>query len=180
MPQRMSLNSPCLLQCRLVMFALLALGTVLLSSCQETTPSPQPQLNPNPEQCQQWPAHYYCLVETGVSARVLGLRSPGESLAEARNKVWQLLGTVEEQWDTIASLETAEAFITYFRTQNLSPLAEAIEQTLAHNRAQEPTGGSDRAASIHPGRTQHSQLQAMAIRAGLIYAYRRVKGTWPR
>ena len=161
-----------------MVFALLALGTVLLASCQETIPPPQPPLNPDPEQCQQWPEHYYCLVETGVSARVLGIRSPGESFAEARSKVGQLLGTVEEQWDTIAPLQTAEALLTYFRAHNLSPLAEAIETTLAHT--QEPTGGSDRAASIHPGRTRHSQLQAMAIKAGLIYAYRQVKGAWPR
>jgi hypothetical protein len=83
--------------------------------------------------------------------------------------VGQLLVTVEEQWDNIAPLETAEALSTYFRTQNLLPLAEVIEQTLAHNRAQEPPGGA-----------RHSQLQAMAIRAGLIYAYRQIKGAWPR
>ena len=165
----LSLNSPCFIQLRLAIFALLALGPGLLSSCQETSLPPQPPPNPNPEQCRQWPAPYYCLVETGVSSRVLGLRSPGESSAEARSKVGQLLGEVEEQWDNIAPLETAETLITYCRTQNLLPLAEAIEQTLTHNKTQEPPGGA-----------RHSQLQAMAIRAGLIYAYRQVKGEWPR
>ena len=105
----MSLSSPCFLQLRRVIVALLVLGPVLLSSCQETTLPPPPRPNSNPEQCQPWPAPDYCLVETGVSARVLGLRSPGESLAEARSKVGQLLVTVEEQWDNIAPLETAEA-----------------------------------------------------------------------
>ena len=50
------------------------------------------------------------------------------------SKVEQLLGKVEEQWDSIAPLETPEALMTYFRTHDLLPLAEAIEQTLADNR----------------------------------------------
>jgi hypothetical protein len=83
--------------------------------------------------------------------------------------VAELLSKVEKQWDTIAPLETAEALITYCRTQNFSSLAEVIEKTLAANKQHEPTGEA-----------RHRQFQAMAIQAGLIYAYRKINGAWPR
>jgi hypothetical protein len=135
---------------------IIALGfiAVNLPSCGGETLFPkEPEAHKLFDEVQEWPDEYYYLVASGVSSRVMGLRS-----AEA------LLDVVEAQWADIETLDTADKLIKYFRAQYLGHIAEAIESTLWQNRAAEPTGDS------------HLQLQADAIKRGLSYAFWEVKG----
>jgi hypothetical protein len=135
---------------------IIAIGLIsaILSSCGGETLFPkEPEAHKLFDEVQEWPDEYYYLVASGVSSRVMGLRS-----AEA------LLDVVKEQWADIETLETADELITYFRAQYLVHIAEAIESTLSQNRPAEPSGDS------------HLQLQADAIKRGLLYAFWEVKG----
>jgi hypothetical protein len=143
---------------------LMMAALVLLSCGMETTFPENPEMHRLTEEQKKWPDKYYGLVESGVSSRIMGIRSPGEPLASARAKIIALLSQVKAQWSSIESLSTADALVVYFRTHQLTPIAEAIEQTLVANTAQEPTGA------------QHPQLQAAAIKAGLAFAHKEVTG----
>lgn len=131
--------------------ALLLVFPLILVSCPAENVSPVPD-------------SYYRLVEAGVSSRVMGIRAPGESLESARHRVEALLSEVKAQWSSVAPLDTAAELLAYYRAQQLIPIAEAIAQTLTANQVQEP-------ADMH-----HSQLQANAIKQGLVSAYQQVKG----
>jgi hypothetical protein len=132
-------------------FCFLMIG---LSSCGRETVFPdRPETHRLIDEMREWPDEYYWLVATGVSSQVMGIQS-----AES------LLSRVEVQWPNIENLETAEALITYFNEHDLATIAEAIEKTLSQNSASEPTGES------------HRQLQADAIKRGLVNAVWEVKG----
>ena len=144
---------------------LLILAAVVLVSCgKETTFARDPGEHRLTQEQKKWPDKYYALVEAGVSSRVMGIRSPGDSLASARTKMTELLSRMKAQWGSMDSLSTAEALIAYCRAHDLTPIAAAIEQTLVANTAQEPTGA------------QHLQLQASAIKEGLAFAHQQVTG----
>lgn len=139
--------------------AVIALGfiTISLTSCGGETLFPrQPEAHELFEEVHEWPNAYYWLVASGVSSRVMGLRS-----------VDALLSELKEQWADIEPLDTADKMISHFRIHDLAPIAEAIERTLWQNRAAEPSGES------------HSQLQADAVKRGLCYAFWEVKGQPP-
>ena len=135
----------------------LAFTTHSLSSCGHETVFPeQPEAHRLFEEVEEWPDGYYFLIAAGVSSRVMGLPS-----------VPALLSTFEEQWANIENLDSAEELIRYFRGHDLTPVAESIETTLSQNRGLEPTG------------EPHSQLQADAIKRGLLYAFWELKGQSP-
>lgn len=143
----------------------LILAAVVLVSCgKETTFARDPGEHRLTQEQKQWPDKYYALVEAGVSSRLMGMRSPGDSLARARSKITELLNRMQAQWSSIDSLGTAEALVAYCRAHELTPIAAAIEQTLVANKAQEPTGA------------QHLPLQASAIKEGLAFAHKQVTG----
>ena len=140
-----------------VVMIVLGFISVSLPSCGGETLFPkEPEAHRLFDEVQKWPDEYYYLVASGVSSRVMALPS-----AEA------LLDVVEEQWEDIETLDTADRLIKYFRAQYLAHIAEAIEATLWQNRATEPSGDS------------HLQLQADAIKRGLSYAFWEVKGQSP-
>jgi len=144
---------------------LLILAAVVLVSCgKETTFARDPGEHRLTQEQKKWPDKYYALVEAGVSSRVMGIRSPGTSLASARTKITELLNRMKAQWSSMDSLSTAEALVAYCRAHDLTPIADAIAQTLVANTAQEPTG------------TQHLQLQASAVKEGLAFAHKQVTG----
>lgn len=135
----------------IISFSFLMIG---LSSCGHETVFPdQPETHRLINELREWPDEYYWLVATGVSSQIMGIQSAGA-----------LLTRVEAQWPNIENLETAEALITYFNEHDLAVIAEAIQKTLAQNSASEPTGES------------HKQLQADAIKRGLVNAVWEVKG----
>jgi len=139
-----------------VLASVIVLGfvTVSLSSCGGETLFPkEPEAHQLFKEVHEWPNEYYWLVASGVSSRVMGLGS-----------VDSLLSDLEEQWTNIEPLDTAEKLINYCRTHDLAPIAEAIEKTLSQNSGMEPTGES------------HRQLQADAIKRGLLNAFWEVKG----
>ena len=103
------------------------------------------------------------MIETGVASRVMGIRASGESIHEALKRVDKLVSQVKKNWSDIEGLDTAVKLIDYFRQHDLEPIAVAIEKTLAQNKALEPAG------EFHP------QLQARAIKRGLIISYREVE-----
>lgn len=141
------------------------LAAVVLVSCgKETIFARDPGEHRLTQERQQWPDAYYALVEAGVSSRVMGIRAPGDTLASARTKITALLHRMKAQWHQMDSLSVAEALVAHCRAHELTPIAEAIEQTLMANKAQEPTG------------TPHLQLQVSAIKAGLAFAYHQVTG----
>jgi len=145
-------------------FITLLLGILALSSCQTETIFPKkPESHRLLIELEKWPNEYYWLVESGVSSRVMGIRAEGDGIGEALRRVDELLGQVKEQWSSIGTLDTPGKLINYFRAHDLAPIAEAIEKTLSQNRAREPTD------------ELHSQLQAMAIKRGLTYAYNEVR-----
>jgi len=140
--------------------SIVALGfiTISLTSCGGETLFPkQPEAHRLFEEVHEWSNEYYWLVASGVSSRVMGLGS-----------VDSLLSEVEEQWTNIEPLGTAGKLINYCRAHDLAPIAEAIEKTLSQNSGMEPTGES------------HLQLQADAIKRGLVNAFWEVKGQPPR
>lgn len=140
--------------------SIIALGfiTISLTACGGETLFPkQPEAHRLFDEVHEWPNEYYWLVASGVSSRVMGLGS-----------VDSLLSELEEQWTNIEPLDTAEKLINYCRTHDLAPIAEAIEKTLSQNSDMEPTGES------------HRQLQADAIKRGLVNAFWEVKGQPPR
>ncbi len=144
---------------------LLILAAVVLVSCgKETTFARDPGEHRLTQEQKKWPDTYYALVEAGVSSRVMGMRSPGDSLASARTKITELLNRMKAQWSSMDNLSTAEMLVADCRAHDLTPIAEAIEQTLVANKAQEPTG------------TQHLQLQASAVKEGLAFTYKQVTG----
>ena len=125
-----------------------------LSSCGRETKFPdRPDTHRLINELREWPDEYYWLVATGVSSRVMGIPS-----ADA------ILSLMEEQWPNIGNLESVEALISYFHENDLTAIADAIEKTLSQNSASEPTGES------------HRQLQADAIKRGLVNAVWEVKG----
>ena len=136
--------------------SIVALGfiAVSLASCGGETLFPeQPEAHQFFDEVHEWPNEYYWLVASGVSSRVMGLGS-----------VDSLLRDLKEQWTNIEPLDTAEKLINYCRTHDLAPIAEAIEKTLSQNSGMEPSGES------------HRQLQADAIKRGLLNAFWEVKG----
>ncbi len=145
-----------------VSFVTLVLVTIVLSSC-ETTFSDKPAAHRLQQALEQWPDEYYWLVETGVSSRVMGIRSRGDSISKALGRIDGLLSKVKEQWDDIGPLDTTEELLDYFRKHDLDPIAKAIESTLSTNQSREPTGEF------------RQQIQARAIKRGLMFAYREVK-----
>ena len=140
--------------------SIIALGfiTISLASCGGETLFPkQPEAHRLFEEVHEWPNEYYWLVASGVSSRVMGLRSVDDLLSE-----------LKEQWTKIEPLDTAKKLINYCRTHDLAPIAEAIEKTLSQNSGTEPSGES------------HLQLQADAIKRGLLNAFWEVEGQPPR
>jgi predicted RNA-binding protein len=111
----------------------------------------------------KWPHDYYGLVETDVVSGVMGIKTIGDSEQESLKKVNNLLSLVKADWPNIAKLETADALIEYLYGRQLASIAEVIQQTLAKDRSLEPSGEF------------HIQLQAMAIKRGLISAYKEVQ-----
>lgn len=138
--------------------------TAALSSCGKETSFPtDPQAHRLLKEMDKWPDDYYWLVETGVASRVMGIRVRGDSIEESLKRVDKLVSKVKAEWSNIEELDTAVELINYFRGHNLAPIAEAIEKTLSKNQALEPAGEF------------HTQLQAMAIKRGLISANREVQ-----
>jgi hypothetical protein len=130
---------------------------IALSTCGRATVFPrEPEAHRLFEEVQEWPDEYYYLVASGVSSRIMGLRSAEE-----------LLGELKNQWANIEVLGTVDKLINYFRAHDLVPIAEAIERTLSKNRAAEPVSES------------HKKLQADAVKRGLCYAFWEVKGQPP-
>jgi hypothetical protein len=135
----------------IISFCFLMIG---ISSCGRETKFPdRPETHLLINELREWPDEYYWLVATGVSSRLMGMPSANA-----------LLGLVEEQWPNIENLETAETLITYFNEHDLAAIADAIEKTLSQNSATEPTDES------------HRQLQADAIKRGLVNAVWEAKG----
>ena len=151
----------------LLPFAALLAVILALSSCglYETIFKPHPKSHRLLEELEKWPHEYYWLIETGVSSRVLGIRSEGDSISDAHKRVDELLTMVKEQWEEIAPLDKPAKLIKYFQDNNLEPIAKAVKETLDANQDSEPET---------PGEF-HQQLQARAIKQGLIAAYREVK-----
>ena len=142
----------------------LVMMATTLSSCGKETVFPtEPPEHRLLEELNKWPDKYYWLVETGVASRVMGIRESGDSIDEALERVDELVSKVKADWSHIAKLDTAEKLLNYFRQHDLEPIAEAIEETLSQNKAREPTG------EFHP------QLQALAIKRGLISSYQEVQ-----
>lgn len=111
------------------------------------------------------PEAYYQRVETGVTSRVLGIRNPGDSLEEARQRLDTLLRQMRAEWHRVTPLNSVADILAVYRAQpQLVPLADAIAQTLAANQAQEPAG------------PQHSARQATAVKQGLAAAYQQITG----
>jgi hypothetical protein len=145
------------------LITLVVVATALLSCGKETTFSPEPAAHRLLNELEKWPDDYYWLIETGVASRVMGIRAGGESIEESLKRVDKLVSQVKADWSNIAKLDTAVKLIDYFRQHNLEPIAEAIEKTLSQNKAREPAGEF------------HAQLQALAIKRGLISSYREVQ-----
>ncbi len=138
--------------------------TLVLSSCGKETDFPaDPNAHRLLKEMEKWPDDYYWLVETGVASRVMGIRVKGDSIKESLKRLDKLVSKVKAEWSNIEELDTAEKLINYFRGNDLVPIAKAIEETLSKNRALEPAGEF------------HAQLQAMAIKRGLIAANREVQ-----
>ena len=150
---------------RLVLAPLLTIVILVMafSTCQETVFPDNPPSHQIIKAMEEWPDEYYWLVKSGVSSRVLGIRSEGENIEIAIKKVDSLLTLVKQQWTEITTLDSSEKLILYFQDNNLSPVAEVIERTITINAAQEPTG------------EWHYWLQAKAIKDGLIDAYNKIK-----
>ena len=145
------------------LITLVVVATTLSSCGKETIFSNEPAPHPLLKELEKWPDDYYWLIETGVASRVMGIRASGESIEESLKRVDKLVSQVKKNWSNISELDTPANLIDYFRQHNLKPIAEAIEQTLSQNKALEPAGEF------------HSQLQALAIKRGLISSYREVQ-----
>ena len=144
----------------------LAVMAATLSSCGKETKFPtEPAEHRLLDELNKWPDKYYWLVETGVASRVMGIRESGDSIEDALKRVNKLVSQVKADWSHIAELDTAAELIDYFRQHDLEPIAEAIQQTLEQNEPQEP----------EPTGEFHPQLQALAIKRGLISSYQEVQ-----
>ena len=142
----------------------LVVVTTAISSCGKETVFPtEPPAHRLLKEMEKWPDEYYWLIETGVASRIMGIRVSGESIQESLQRVDKLVSQVKADWSNIAELDTAAKLIDYLRKHNLEPIAESIEKTLAQNKDREPGG------EFHP------QLQARAIKRGLISSYREVQ-----
>lgn len=150
---------------RVIVFLItLVVVTTAISSCgKETVFSTDPEAHRLLREMAKWPDDYYWLIETGVASRIMGIRASGESIQESLKRVDKLVSHVKANWSDIAELDTAGKLMDYFRQHNLEPIAESIEKTLSKNKALEPAGEF------------HSQLQALAIKRGLISSYREVQ-----
>jgi hypothetical protein len=129
----------------------LVVVATLLSCGKETTFSPEPAAHRLLNELEKWPDDYYWLIETGVASRVMGIRAGGEDIDESLKRVDKLVSQVKADWSSIAKLDTAVKLIDYFRQHN------------SQNKAREPAGEF------------HAQLQALAIKRGLISSYREVQ-----
>lgn len=163
MPSFLSLSTLARAWRLLHVLSLLAVFMLISFSC-ETVLSDNPPPHRILHELEQWPDDYYWLLEAGVSSRVLGTRMPGESLQEARQRLTGLLGQVKQQWAAIGALHTAPAVLDYLRKHDLEPLASAVEATLTQTQSHAPAAGIN------------MQLQAMAIKRGLIFAHREITG----
>lgn len=146
-----------------LLIALIVAATSISSCGKETIFPPEPDPHRLLKEIEKWPDEYYWLIESGVASRIMGIRASGESIRESLKRVNKLVSQVKADWPNIAGLDTAAKLIAYFRQHNLEPIAESIEKTLAQNKAREPSG------EFHP------QLQAQAIKRGLISSYREVQ-----
>ncbi|MCW8822688.1 MAG: hypothetical protein OQK63_01295 [Ignavibacteriaceae bacterium] len=136
---------------------------MLFSSCTETKFVENPSDHKIIKAMEEWPDEYYWLIKSGVSSRILGIREEGESLESAFIMVDSLMTQVKQKWSEISVIDSSEKLINYLRENKLSPIAEAIQETLTINLEQEPSG------------EMHYWLQANAIKDGLIGAYNEIK-----
>ena len=79
------------------------------------------------------------------------------TIIQSKNRI------VKQKWTEISVIDSSEKLIKYFRENNLSPIAEAIQETLTINLEKEPSG------------EMHYWLQAKAIKNGIIEAYNKNK-----
>lgn len=124
-----------------------------LFSCATRFPD-NPEAHRLYKELQQAPHPYYFMIERGIFSRIVGIQP--EALMRA------LLSAVEARWSEIDRLDSSEALITYFRTVDLAPIAERIEETLSKNVENRPP-------------EVNLFLEAAAIKQGLVVAAYEVK-----
>lgn len=111
----------------------------------------------------KWPHDYYGLIETGLVSQIMGIRVIGDSPQKSLKSLENMLNRVKSDWPNIAKFETADQIIGYLYDHDLASIAGAIQKTFFDYRAAEPGG------------EYHLQLQAMAVKRGLVAAYREVQ-----
>lgn len=135
---------------RLLPRLFLVLGLVAATGCTSTRFPETPEAHPLFVQVQA-AGPYYANVRAGMKSRVLGLMP--EPLMRAT------LSAVEARWAEIDALAAPDALATYFRQHGLTPVADALDDTLRLNADDAPAGGAA------PG------LTAAAVKLGLLDAF---------